>query len=136
MTIYAGVPAIGTFIVTVPICFTGTEAKIARGTIVSLEALLVGVAGMLLGALTGILAGPEAPPIGAVVGLVIGLILGGVVGAIACSKGGCACPPPAEGFCMRLLYLRVPGTSQVVPLPPFVQPDPGSCPVLVPPGCP
>ena len=139
MSVYVGTPTGTAGVVDLPICFTGWHASIMYNFVVNIEALagaVVGVAVSMIAML--VMAGPEFvlfPPV-AIGAAILGAILGGVFGVLVLNRSACTCPAGAYGFCVCLMLLIVPGTSVAIPLWPFFKPCPGSCAVLVPPGCP
>jgi hypothetical protein len=137
MTVYIGTLA-GTTFVRWPICFTGIEAALARSLLVTIEIFGSAAVGAVVGVLISLIAGPEVLPqlLGLAVGAVAGAIAGGIIAVAIIVKGMCTCPPGTDGFCIALIFFRVPGTTVVLPIWPFAVPDPASCATLVPPGCP
>lgn len=139
MATYVGpiVPAAGFGIAKRPVCFTGKTAKRALLAIPGAGLFLGAIAGMGVGLLVSLITGPELITkfVAAAFGAVIGAVIGLAITARAIAGGMCNCPPGSFGFCINIVFARMP-FGRIVPFPPIVEAAPGQCPILVPPGCP
>jgi len=137
MEVYVGMlgPVGGWGIKRLPICFTGAQA--VKYIIVSGLCISVAV-GIVIGILISVVFGAEglARLIGVAVGAVVGLLIGLYITVPAMSGGNCTCPPGRFGFCINVIYMKIPGVARLLPWPPFIEAAPAQCRILIPPGCP
>jgi len=138
MGIYVGTMPPGPGLVTLPVCFTGVAAKLMRWAIGNFHTYSFAIMGGLIGFVSSFFVGPDgANQIGgAIGGLIVGAVCGVIMGLLTPVLGACTCPPPADGFCVDLLFLIIPGTSIAIPLWPFIIPGSGGCATVMPAGCP
>jgi hypothetical protein len=148
MGVYYGTP-VGTppGVITQPVCFTGSHAKIIK-TALGLGTGLFGAAiGLIVGLGINIVrrlgltpkqwfeiataSKAAAPLIGAVLGFLIAYAL-----ARSVVKGGdCpTCPAGTEAFCINIYYLQFSIGGQEIPLP-FFTSNPTACAIAVAAGC-
>jgi hypothetical protein len=134
MGVYVGAipPAPG--VVVQPVCFTAGTARLVRAALTVGTGLLGTIVGALIGtALSTPLEG--GPPVSAIIGAVIGGAVGLIYITQVISAGTCPCPPGTQGFCIGVMYLRLPPAPPIfISLVPVNAP-PGSC-AVIPPGCP
>ena len=121
-----------------PICFTGAEARTMVKCIIICGLIVSASVGMLIGAFILVGFGAEGPAklIGAAVGVVVGLVIGLYWTVAATSAGTCTCPPENFGFCINIIFMKIPGVTRLLPWPPFIVAARAQCGRLVPPGCP
>lgn len=138
MAVYRGAVPAGGGVQFMTVCFTGWDATLFRWLIG--QAQVVG--SILICAVAGLIGsfifGPEVLPqiIGVFAGAIAGAIGGAGLAAWTMATSGCACPPGANGFCVAVVLLIVPGTPIVTPVYPFILPDSAGCAAVMPPGCP
>ena len=139
MATYPGpvAPAAGFGIARKPICFTGSTARWMVFGLSGAGLLLGAFVGLGLGLAVALITGPEiiSKFVAAAFGAVIGAVIGLAVSAWAIAGGLCTCPPGRFGFCINLVFFRLP-FARLVPSPPIIEPAPTQCPILIPPGCP
>lgn len=146
MATYTGLMPPGPGVVTKTFCFTGTTASAMRTGLTTLVGILGIFGGAVVGAIIGFIVsfigGPELIPqaIGIRVGAWIGALIGCLAGVLymlgQIKAGACTCPPGAEGYCLDVYFLIIPGAGAAIPLPIPPSAAPGRCATLVPAGCP
>jgi hypothetical protein len=138
MAVYTGAMPAGPGLVYMPVCFTGVEAMLFRYLLPYFNVVGQAAFGAACGVIASLIFGPEVLPqlLGLAIGAISGAIIGGGLTIWTLATGNCTCPPGADGLCIDLVFLRVPGVAAPVPVWPMVLPNSAACPVLVPPGCP
>ena len=130
-------PVSGCGIKRLPICFTGVDARTMVRYIVVAGVFIGGSVGILIGVLISAIWGLEGVPylIAAVAGVIggVGIVL--YVSIDALGGGTCTCPPGSFGFCINVIYMKIPGIVRLLPWPPFIEAARAQCGRLVPPGC-
>jgi len=121
-----------------PICFTGALARTMVRYILVIGLTVGATVGMVIGVLISLVFGAAglAYLIGVAVGIVVGLFIGLYITVPAISGGTCTRPPGSFGFCINVIYMKIPDVARLLPWPPFIQAAQAQCRILIPPECP